>query len=85
MDLALGCLVMAMVPAYLILQPLALLRLSGRWRGVAAIPLILAIPAAAWSVFALAHESNLWPVIFILFAPAGTVYLAIVLVLSAVV
>ena len=47
-------------------------------------PAGLAVRAAAWCLFALVHESNLWPLIFILFAPAGTAYLAIVLVLSAV-
>jgi len=84
MDMALGSLVMAMVPAYLVLQPLALLRLSGKWRRIAAVPLVLAVRAAAWWLVALVHESNLWPIIFILFAPAGTAYLAIVLVVNAI-
>jgi hypothetical protein len=81
MDELIGFLVMAMVPAYFILQPLALLRLSGRWRTAAAAPLILAIPAAAWSLNALAQESNLWPLVFIFFAPIGTLYLGSILVL----
>ena len=84
MDGLIGSLVMAMVPAYFILQPLALLRLSGRWRIAASAPLILAIPAAAWCLFALAQESNLWPLAFIFFAPVGTLYLGTILVLRLV-
>ncbi|HSU99857.1 MAG TPA: hypothetical protein VLI91_07110 [Roseiarcus sp.] len=84
MDGLIGSLVMAMVPAYFILQPLALLRLSGRWRIAASAPLILAIPAAAWCLFALAQESNLWPLVFIFFAPLGTLYLGTILVLRLV-
>jgi hypothetical protein len=81
MDGLIGFLVIAMVPAYFILQPLTLLRLSGRWRTAAAVPLLLAIPAAAWCLYALAQESNLWPLVFILFAPIGTLYLGSILVL----
>jgi hypothetical protein len=72
---AIGGLVMLMVPAYLVLQPLALLRLKGGWRIAAAAPLLVAIPTALWSLYALSHESNLWPITFILFSPAGTIYL----------
>jgi hypothetical protein len=46
MDGLIGFLVMMMTPAYFALQPLALRRLSGRRRAAAAIPLLLAIPAA---------------------------------------
>jgi hypothetical protein len=81
MDLLIGSLIMTMVPAYFILQALTLLRLSGRWRTAAAVPLILAIPAAAWCLYALAQESNLWPLVFIFFAPIGALYLGSILVL----
>ena len=81
MDGLIGSLVMAMIPAYFVLQPLALLRLSGRWRTAAAVPLILAVPAAAWCLYALAQESNLWPLVFIFFAPIGTLYLGTILIL----
>lgn len=77
----LGFLVMAMVPAYVLLQPAALLRLTGGWRIAAAMPLILALPTAAWSLFALSQGSNLWPLTFILFAAIGTLYLVALLVL----
>ena len=81
MDGLIGFLVMATVPAYFVLQPLALLRLSGRWRAAAAGPLVLAIPAAAWCLYAFAQDSNLWPLPFIVFAPIGTLYLGTILIL----
>jgi hypothetical protein len=81
MNVLIGLLVVSLVPAYFVLQPVALLRLSGRWRIAAALPLILAIPALAFSLYALAQDSNLWPMVFILFAPPGTLYLAALLVL----
>ena len=81
MDMLTGFLLMGMVPAYFVLQPLALIRLSGRWRTAAAAPLILAIPAAGWCLLAFAHESNLWPLVFIFFAPVGTLYLGTILIL----
>jgi hypothetical protein len=73
----LGSLVMLSVPAYFVLQPLALVRFERSWRIAAAAPLALAIPAALWSLYALTQESNLWPLVFILFAPLGTLYLLI--------
>jgi hypothetical protein len=76
---AIGSVVMLMAPAYLVLQPWALLRLKGRWRIAAAAPLLIAIPTALWSLYALSHESNLWPITFILFSPLGTIYLCALL------
>jgi len=70
-----GGLVMLLVPAYLVLQPWALLSLQGGWRIAAAAPLLIAIPTALWSLRALSHGSNLWPLTFILFAPVGAIYL----------
>jgi hypothetical protein len=81
MDALIGLLLVWMVPAYFVLQPVALLRLAGKWRIAAALPLILAIPALAFCLYALAQDSNLWPMVFILFAPLGTLYLAALLVI----
>jgi hypothetical protein len=81
MDGLIGFLVMMMTPAYFALQPLALRRLSGRRRTAAAIPLLLAIPAALWRLYVLAQESALWPLAFVFFAPIGTLYLGTILVL----
>jgi hypothetical protein len=83
-DLAMGVigsLVMLTVPAYLVLQPWAAFRLKGVWKVAALAPLVLAIPTILWSLYALSHGSNLWPITFILFAPFGTTYLVVLLLL----
>jgi len=74
-DLFLGFAFMGGVPAYLVLQPLTLLRFKGGWRTAAMVPLIGAAPTIVWSLFALSQGSNLWPLTFIFFAPIGTLYL----------
>jgi hypothetical protein len=79
-----GSVVMLTVPAYFVLQPWAALKLTGGWRRAALAPLALAIPALLWSLYALSHDSNLWPITFILFAPFGTGYLIVILLLRRV-
>jgi hypothetical protein len=37
-----------------------------------------------WSPYALSQGSNLWPLVFILFAPLGTLYLAVLLSMAAI-
>jgi hypothetical protein len=76
-----GSLVMLTVPAYLVLQPWAALKLAGGWRRAALAPLLIAIPAILFSFYALNDGSNLWPITFILFAPFGTIYLIAILLL----
>lgn len=72
------------VPAYVILQFAGLVaaRFEG-WRLAFMLPLGLALPIAAWCLLALLQQSNLWPLPFILFAPFGAAYLAVVLILRA--
>ena len=72
----LGGLLMASVPAYFIAQPAAILRWRGGWRTAALAPLLLTIPALAFSLFALSQDSNLWPLALIFAAAASTFYLA---------
>ncbi|HVV65910.1 MAG TPA: hypothetical protein VHC42_10600 [Rhizomicrobium sp.] len=67
-------------PLYLALQPWALLRFEAGWRKAAAIPLLGAAPTILWSAFALARQSNLWPLPFLLFAPLGAFYLVLLAV-----
>ena len=76
-----GSAVMLAVPAYIVLQPWAALRLTGRWRLAALVPLLAAIPTVLWSLYALSDGSNLWPLTFVLFAPFGTIYLLAILLL----
>ena len=83
-QLIVGSAVMLTVPAYLALQPWAAFSLTGGWRLAALAPLLLAIPAIAWSVYALSDGSNLWPIPFILLAPLGAIYLIALLLLRRV-
>ena len=72
----LGTVIMAAVPGYFVLQPMTILRYRGKWRLAAMLPLLGCVPAALYSLYALAQESNLWPIMFVLFAPVGSLYLA---------
>jgi hypothetical protein len=69
---AIGSMAMLAAPAYLILQPWAAAKLTGASRKAALLPLLPAIPLLLWCAYALADQSNLWPVPFLLFAPFGT-------------
>ena len=75
-----GSVAMLAAPAYFILQPWAAAKLTGGWRKAALLPLIPVIPLVLWCAYALADQSNLWPVPFLLPAPFGTFYLVILLV-----
>jgi hypothetical protein len=66
----------AALPLYLVLQPLAFSRLTGRWRRAAMAPLLLTAPAATFAAFAFLSGSNLWPLVVILVAPFAVIYLA---------
>lgn len=72
--------VMLSLPAYVVLQPTATIRLQGGWRLASLAPLLLLLPAGAFSLFALAEGSNLWPMTLILSAPFGSAYLAVLLI-----
>jgi len=85
MDLLVLLAVLGSVPAYVVLQIVALIvaRFEG-WRLAFAAPLVLSVPLGAWCLLALLNDSNLWPLLFILFAPFGTGYLLVVLMLRAI-
>jgi hypothetical protein len=76
MTMLLGMIVVMGVPAYFVVQPMALMRWRGGWRMAALAPLLLVGPAAAYSVFAYADGSNLWPMTLIAAAAMGMIYLA---------
>jgi hypothetical protein len=84
MMFAIGSVAMLAAPAYFILQLWAAARLTGGWRKAALLPLIPVLPLVLWCAYALADQSNLWPVPFLLFAPFGTFYLVILLVAAKV-
>ena len=78
----LGSVIFLAVPAYFVLQPWAANRLQRGWRVAALAPLLFSIPAVLWSLYAFSQGSNLWPLVFILFTPFGTLYLVILLLIS---
>jgi hypothetical protein len=80
-NLLLGALLMAGTPAYVLLQPLAILRWRSGWRTAALAPLLLTVPALAFSLFALTQGSNLWPLTLIFAAIIGAVYLGLLFLL----
>jgi hypothetical protein len=75
MEMLLGLVVMAGVPAYFVVQPATLWRWPGGWRIAALAPLLLTVPALVFSLFSLRHGSNLWPLALIFAAAVGTLYL----------
>jgi hypothetical protein len=77
-----GMIVMLGVPAYFVAQPMALMRWQGRWRKLALMPLLLVIPAVAYSAYAFADGSNLWPMTLIAAAAIGTIYLGLLWLLQ---
>lgn len=76
MEMILGLVVMAGVPAYFVVQPATIWRWPGPWRLAALAPLLLTVPALCFSLFALYHGSNLWPLTLIFAAALGMIYLA---------
>jgi hypothetical protein len=65
--------------AYLPLQVYTVVRLRGVWRLVALLPVLLMVPIISLTAYALAQQSNLWPLYLIFGAPVGTGYLAVLL------
>lgn len=76
MDSILGLLVMAAVPGYFVLQFYTARTWDGSWRWAALAPLLVMVPLIAFTVFAFAAGSNLWPLMLILTAPVACIYLA---------
>ena len=74
----LGLMIMAGVPLYFVLQAWLAASWSGRWRVASLVPLLAIGPAVAFSLFALLHGSNLWPLTVVFLAPLGLIYLVIV-------
>ena len=73
----LGFFAVISVPGYFVLQILFGLRWSGWWRIAALAPLAIMVPAIGHAVFALSAGSNIWPIVMILTAPIGFLYLVI--------
>lgn len=82
MEMLLGMIVVLGVPAYFVVQPLTLMRWRDGWGKAALIPLLLVGPAAAFSAFAFADGSNLWPMTLIAAAAVGMAYLGVLWLLQ---
>jgi hypothetical protein len=76
-ELWIGGAAMMTVPLYFVLQAWFAFTWTGGWRVAALGPLLGIVPAVAWSLHALSHGSNLWPITVILLAPFGFVYLVL--------
>ena len=71
-----------LVPAYPILQIVALVRLKGMPRTVAIVPLFLMVPVYAFCVYALLQESNLWPLFAIFTSMPSAIVVMVALALG---
>ena len=61
--------------AYPFLQVSALRRMRGKWRLLAAVPLVPMAYILVVTALALGKGSNLWPILLIFTAPFGAAYL----------
>lgn len=74
-EMVLGSAVMLSVPLYFVLQAWSAYVWRGGWRKAALMPLIPIVPCVLWSLYALSHDSNLWPITVILLSPFCFTYL----------
>jgi hypothetical protein len=67
--------------AYVPLQVYTVRGWHAGWRIAACVPLALMVPVFAYTAYALARQSNLWPIVLIFLAPLGTGYLLVLVAL----
>jgi hypothetical protein len=65
------------VPGYFLLQAALTLGTSGSWRKASLVPAVIMAPIVVFTVLAFAAQSNLWPMVLLLSAPLGFLYLAV--------
>lgn len=70
------------VPAYVVVQVVALFRSAGSSRLVAALPLFVMLPIFVLTVVSLVQESNLWPLVLLFASPVALVYVTVAALLS---
>ena len=78
MDTVLGLLAMIALPGYWVLQYVLAKNYDGGWRIAALTPLVVMVPLIAYTAFAFAAGSNMWPVLLILVSPVAFACLAFV-------
>ena len=69
------------IPAYVVVQVIALMRSSTGSRMVAALPLFVMVPVFIHAVVGLVQESNLWPLLMIFLSPIALLYVVVVALL----
>jgi len=79
MEQVVGFVTMLALPGYVVLQLWMARSYRGAWRAAALVPLAVMAPLLAYSLYAFAGGSNLWPLLLILAAPFACTYLAIVM------
>ena len=71
------------VPAYVVMQLLALARTSGGGRIAAGAPLLVMIPVFVVTAVNFANQSNLWPIPLLLASPIALLYVTVVALSSS--
>ncbi len=66
------------VPAYLLVQAVAISRTSGGMRVAAALPLAVMVPMFVYTAVAFAQASNLWPLGLLFLSPLALVYVTVI-------
>ena len=72
------------VPAYFLLQTLALWRLRGGWRIAAALPAVPMAAIVVQTAFAFLAQSNLFPILLLFGSPPASLYLILLLLIHRV-
>ena len=69
------------IPAYVVVQAVAMARSSGGFRVAAVLPLFVMVPVLIFTLVDLARESNLWPILILFASPLALLYVAVVALL----
>jgi hypothetical protein len=65
------------IPGYFVLQAALTFGTSGGWRKATLVPAVIMAAVLAYTVLALAAQSNLWPLLLLLSAPLACLYLVV--------
>lgn len=65
------------IPGYFVLQVYLVMRSRGRWKTLAKLPLLFMAPIVAYTIFAFAASSNLWPLLLLFSTPVAFAYLLV--------
>jgi heme A synthase len=66
------------IPAYVVMQVVAMMRSSGGSRMAATLPLFVMVPVFVHAAVGLVQESNLWPLLMLFVSPAALLYVTVV-------